>query len=92
MEQSRTYKGIVYVRLKSLSPEERDQIKNWLNADTLIKIQTDKELMSDCILYKDYEYWHTHVFTKISLIEEEKSDHKVKAIKKKLLGWSLDQG
>ncbi len=91
MQESKRYKGIDYVRLESLPSEEKDQIINWLNSDTIIKIQTESELMSDCILYKDYEYWYTHVFSKITLAQEEKVEKKYQVNKKKLFGWAFNQ-
>lgn len=92
MQTAKRFKGIEYVRVASLPSEEKDQISNWLNSDTIIKIQTDTELMRDCVLYKDYEYWYNNVFTQISLVEEEeKAPEKYPVQKKKLLGWSFNE-
>lgn len=91
MEEVKRYKGIDYVRLRSLPIEEREQIVNWLNSDITIKIQTEAELMDDCILYKDYEYWYNHVYSKISLVEEEKPEREYKSTKRKLFGWAFNQ-
>lgn len=91
MQTAKRYKGIDYVRLESLPLEEMDQIVNWLNSDTLIKIQTETELMRDCILYKDYEHWYNNVFSKISLVEEQQAGEKYPVAKKNWLGWSFNE-
>lgn len=91
MEKAKRYKGIDYVRLSVLPKEEQNQIMNWLNSDTKIKIQTEAELMDDCILFKDYAHWYNSVYTKISLVEEEKVERKYKNTKQKLFGWGFNQ-
>lgn len=91
MQAAKRYKGIDYVRVESLPSEEKDQIVNWLNSDTIIKIQTETELMRDCILYKDYDHWYNNVFSKISLVEEEQSGEKYPTAKKKRFGWSFNE-
>lgn len=91
MQEAKKYKGIDFVRLRTLPVEEQNQIKNWITPDSIIKIQTDSELMKDCIMYKDYQHWYNHVFSKITLAEEEEVEVKYKTTRKKLFGWAFDQ-
>lgn len=57
------YKGIEYVQLKELPPDQHIKIKESLNQDLFIKILVHGELYEHCILYKDYQYWFEHVFS-----------------------------
>ena len=54
----RTYKGINYIRLGSLSREQAESLRKSLNPRTLIKIQIYDELLEDCVLYEAYEDWY----------------------------------
>ena len=53
----RTYKGIAYVRLDSMSKTDADALVKSLNPRTLVKIQMYDEVVEDCVLYEAYEVW-----------------------------------
>lgn len=51
------YKGLVYMRISSLPPEQRKSIRAFYNQEKVIKIIKDNSLLNDCLLYEDYSYW-----------------------------------
>jgi len=53
----RTYKGIDFIRLSSLSEEQAASLKTSLTSRTLIKILMFDEVIDDCVLYSAYEQW-----------------------------------
>lgn len=53
----RTFKGIDYIRLSSLTTEQAASLKSDLNSRTLIKILMFDEVIDDCVLYSAYEKW-----------------------------------
>lgn len=60
---AKTYRGIDYIRVRDLPEDQKDAIRNWLNEDLIIKIQTDSSLLVDCVLYKDYKDWFEKIYT-----------------------------
>lgn len=64
MIQGKVYKGIEYIRITDLPLNEQLAIREWLTMDTIIKIQTDKELLTECVQYKDYKYWVEKILAK----------------------------
>ena len=71
MEQARTYKGIEFIRISELPQDQQEQIRNIVSTDLVIKIKTDSELMSDCIVYNDYVKWYSSIYTKMSPAAED---------------------
>lgn len=55
--QHEVYKGIEFIRLAQLPPEERERIFKTIEREKIIKILKDKELLSDCIQVSDYQAW-----------------------------------
>ena len=51
------YKGLVYVRISSLPPEQQNQIRDSYSQEKIIKILKNDSLINDCILYDDYVIW-----------------------------------
>jgi len=92
MQEVSIYKGIEYIRVSQLPEEEKEQIRNWLNADLIIKIQTNKELLPDCVVYKNYVHWYENIFTKISPadVSTEKKPSEVGAKAKPYTGFVFD--
>ncbi|MBL6447412.1 hypothetical protein JMN32_13930 [Fulvivirga sp. 29W222] len=81
MIEAKIYRGIEYVRISELPEDQKTSIKNWVNMDVVIKIQTETVLMSDCILFKDYEFWFKKIHTSAVTTEEVsmiKSEFKTK--------------
>lgn len=83
----RNYKGIEFIRLKDLSDELRTEIREWLSADVMIKIQTDNGLLNDCIQLKDFIYWYEHIYDPELKLEPLGKTHV--AIKRKPLSLIL---
>jgi len=53
----RSFKGIEYIRLSSLSLSHADKLAKSLNSRTIIKIQMQDSIIDDCVLYHAYEDW-----------------------------------
>ena len=70
MIEAKIYRGIEYVRISELPEDQKASIKNWLNMDVIIKIQTETVLMSDCIMFKDYKFWFKKIYTNAVAAEE----------------------
>ncbi len=87
MIAAKIYKGIEFILIGDLPTIEQSAIREWLTLETIIKIHTEKELLRDCVQYKDYKLWFETVF-----ISEEQE---VKAASKKInpikpFGFALD--
>lgn len=61
--QSTIYKGIEYVKVSTLPADQREHLLKTINQGLLIKILVDGKLLSNCLLFKDYEAWYEGVFT-----------------------------
>ena len=60
--QSTIYKGIEYVQVSTLPPDQREKLLKTINQGLLIKILVDGKLVSNCLQFKDYEDWFESVF------------------------------
>ena len=60
--QSTIYKGIEYVQVSTLPAEQREKLVKTINQGLLIKILVDGKLISNCLLFKDYEAWFEGVY------------------------------
>jgi hypothetical protein len=54
---SKIYKGIEYIQLSDLPKDQQDLIVKNLNEEFFIKILVEKNVLSNCIQYKDYALW-----------------------------------
>lgn len=54
----RSFKGIEYILLSSLSKEQATSIRKQLTSRTLVKIMMYDKVVSDCVLYQAYEEWY----------------------------------
>jgi hypothetical protein len=59
------YRGIEYVQLSELPKEQKEKISESLSGESLIKILIDETIVSNCIQYKDYEFWFENVYKKM---------------------------
>jgi hypothetical protein len=59
---STIYKGIEYVQLSALPPEQKDKLLQTINHDLFIKILVHGKLVVNCLLFKDYEVWFENVY------------------------------
>ncbi len=55
--ESENYKGIEYVRVSNLPADQKENIKNSLAQDKVIKILKDGGVIEDCVQYTDYLSW-----------------------------------
>ncbi|MEN8248838.1 MAG: hypothetical protein ABFS32_07890 [Bacteroidota bacterium] len=53
-----TYRGINYIKLKSLPHKQAESLRKSLTHRTLIKIIQDDVVIDDCVLYSAYEEWY----------------------------------
>jgi hypothetical protein len=51
------YKGISFVRISTLPPEQRTKIRESFSRELIVKILRDNTLINDCIVYDDYVSW-----------------------------------
>lgn len=59
---STIYKGIEYVQVSSLPPDQKDKLLQTINHDLFIKILVDEKLVGNCLLFKDYEIWFDNIY------------------------------
>jgi hypothetical protein len=59
---STVYKGIEYVQVKALPPEQQELILQSINRELLIKIIVEGQPIGNCLLFKDYERWFDRVY------------------------------
>jgi hypothetical protein len=71
---SKIYKGIEYVQLNELPAEQKEKFSESLDQETLIKILIDEKVVSNCIQYKDYEFWFDNIYKKIIQVPVTKID------------------
>lgn len=90
MIEAKTYRGIDFIRIKELPQDQKQAIKNWLNPELIIKIQTETSLLSDCILYKDYKDWFEKIYTSAVSGETEKANAELNPKRKPLTGLAFD--
>jgi hypothetical protein len=57
------YRGIEYIRISSLSKEQKEMIWSSFPQDKIIKIARDKAVLNDCILYHDFMAWSSSLQT-----------------------------
>jgi hypothetical protein len=72
--KSKIFKGIEYVQLSDLPPEQRELLSKTINSDVLIKIMVGGKIQHDCIQFKDYTIWFDNVFR--STDQKRKSEMK----------------
>lgn len=56
------YKGIEFVRISSLPPEQKKEITNSFNINLFINILKDDIVLRDCLQYKHYVLWYETIF------------------------------
>ena len=59
---STIYKGIEYVQVNALPPDQKDKLLQTINHDLFIKILVDEKLIGNCLLFKDYEIWFENIY------------------------------
>lgn len=51
-----------YVRLSKLPNEQIDDLLGWLPESCLTKVNSNEQLLEDCIDYEDYEFWYENCY------------------------------
>ncbi len=59
---SSIYKGIQYVQINALPPDQKEKLLGTINRDLFIKILVDGKLTGLCLQFKDYELWFESVY------------------------------
>ena len=90
MQKVSVYRGIEYIRISELPEDEKSQIRNWLNRDLIIKIQTQDELLPDCVVYKEYVHWFKNIYTQLSPADTQKETSKADVKSKPYSGLAFD--
>lgn len=62
MINPKLYKGIKYVLLDDLPEDQRINIIETLSQELFIKILVNGRVLSNCIQFKDYQFWHDNVY------------------------------
>jgi hypothetical protein len=75
---STIYKGIEYVQVSALPADQKEKLLQTINRDLFIKILVDEKLVSNCLLFKDYEIWFENVYQVQR--KQSESPNKVKTI------------
>ncbi len=88
MLKARIYKGIEFIRISDLNADQQNAIRSWASDDTIIKIQQENVLLSDCVQFKDYCFWIEKIYTEINLPVEASRASLDR--KKKQIGLALD--
>jgi hypothetical protein len=57
MELPEEYRGIEFIRISSLPSELKEVFQTTFDRTKIIKILREKEVLVDCILYKDFLRW-----------------------------------
>lgn len=89
MQKVSVYRGIEYIRISELPEDEKTQIRNWLDRDMIIKIQTQDQLLPDCVVYKEYVHWYEKIYTKISPVDTTKKASQTDVKSKPTAVWHL---
>jgi hypothetical protein len=59
---STIYKGIEYIQVNALPPDQKEKLLQTINHDLFIKILVDEKLIGNCLLFKDYETWFENIY------------------------------
>ena len=59
---STIYKGIEYIQVNALPPDQKEKLLQTINHDLFIKILVDEKLIANCLLFKDYEIWFENIY------------------------------
>ena len=59
---STVYKGIEYVQVRELPPDQQELLLQSINRELLIKIIVEGQAIGNCLLFKDYERWFDRVY------------------------------
>ena len=68
---STIYKGIEYIQVNALPPDQKEKLLQTINHDLFIKILVDEKLIGHCLLYKDYEIWFENIYEPQSGAKEQ---------------------
>lgn len=70
---STVYKGIEFVEISALPPDQRSILLETIDPDLLIKIMVDGKLIPRCLQFKDYEAWYDSSFARFGGSKDNKT-------------------
>ena len=59
---SSLYKGIQYVQVNALPPDQKERLLKTINPELLIMIMVEGSVIRNCLQFKDYEAWFDNVY------------------------------
>ena len=59
---SKVFRGIEYIQIIQLPPQQREKLLETINQKLFIKILIDGKIVGDCLQYKDYEIWYENIY------------------------------
>lgn len=59
---SKVFRGIEYIQIIQLPPQQREKLLETINQKLFIKILIDGKIVGDCLQYKDYEVWYENIY------------------------------
>lgn len=59
---STIYKGIEYIQVRELPPDQQTLLLQSISPDQFIKILVEGKLVGNCLQFKDYELWFDTVY------------------------------
>ena len=84
--ESRTYKGIDYIRLTELPDEQYLAFIEWIGNESIITIQVNGSSIKNCVQFSDYSYWYDSIF----MTSENAKTSKTSRSKRNSLGFAFD--
>ena len=60
--QPKSFKGIEYIQVSQLPPDQYEKFQQTINKSLYIKILIDGKVISGCIQYKDYTLWYESIY------------------------------
>ena len=81
------YKGIDYININDLSETQRRLFLDWIDVESIIKIQKHTGIIDGCVQYAEYSYWYENVLHS-DVVEVNKSSS-LKSHENKV-NWALE--
>lgn len=77
---SKIFKGIEFVQLTQLPPEQREALLKTINHKIFIKILIDGKIVGQCLQYKDYEIWFENIYKTEKVTSQQPNPVPTKAV------------
>jgi hypothetical protein len=76
---SKIYRGIEYIQLHELPQPQREMLMQTIDHNLFIKIMIDGEVISQCLQYKDYSFWHKTIYVRTSAVKLESASKELES-------------